>query len=440
MAIVNPIVSTAEIQTITVDATGGTFTVTWNGATTNALAFDVAAATFTTEMDAVADGTGNVVVTGGPGAAGGGTPYTLTWAADQGNVPAPTTDPSSLTGGAGTAAVATGTAGVSGLADPWLSAGAHDAPTESPIPDQGDWQWNMMEVAAWMAGEAWTDTPANVSPAVAAICTAANDTLGDVDRQQLKALLAVAPDGVIDTVDAGKETTREWMAVDWMVRTLLPMVLDYIDDTDVAAASADLVALPALAAGTFDEAATLDALQTAGLAVWAWQDQRELGISGGGSTWNTTSLTTFTDALGDDFVDRVVGIFRRWSGWDPDTGSDNGAMNASLARSAGRQAVWDVMVAAVPAVFFTGHGDDTFRQGGDYVPGSAFILLRDAVWALCSESVSVAVGGAILGTANGFSECRFAAEADATSILENLGLFGDVAASFLDLIDDLCAV
>ena len=129
--ITNPIVATAEVQTVTVDATGGTFTVTWNGATTSALAFDVSAADFTTAMALIADGAGNVTVTGGPGAAGGGAPYTLTWAARMGNVPAPTTDATSLTGGAGTAVVATTAAGVTALADPWLSVGAHTAPSNA---------------------------------------------------------------------------------------------------------------------------------------------------------------------------------------------------------------------------------------------------------------------------------------------------------------------
>lgn len=112
IATVTPGVGTAEVQTITVDAGGGTFTITWNGQTTAALAYNVSAADMETALDNLSNiADGDVEVTGGPGDAGGTTPYTLTWLARLGNVAAPTTNPASLTGGAGTAVVATGTPG-----------------------------------------------------------------------------------------------------------------------------------------------------------------------------------------------------------------------------------------------------------------------------------------------------------------------------------------
>lgn len=104
---------TPEVQHIAVDATGGTFTVTWNGQTTTALAFNISAVNFTAALVALSNiAAGDVVVTGGPGVAGGGTPYILTWNVELGNVAAPTTGVGSLTGGAGTAAVTTTTGGV----------------------------------------------------------------------------------------------------------------------------------------------------------------------------------------------------------------------------------------------------------------------------------------------------------------------------------------
>lgn len=106
---------TNEIQTVTVNATGGTFTITYSGQTTAAIAFNAAASAVTSALEALSNiAPGDVVVTGGPGAAGGGTPYTLTFGgtlANQ-NVAAVTTGAGSLTGGAGTATVATPTPGV----------------------------------------------------------------------------------------------------------------------------------------------------------------------------------------------------------------------------------------------------------------------------------------------------------------------------------------
>jgi hypothetical protein len=96
-----------EVQTITIDATGGTFTITYEGQTTAAIAENATAAAVQAALEALSNiDPGDVVVTG---SAGG--PFTLTWDARLGNVAAPTTDASALTGGAGTAIVATITSG-----------------------------------------------------------------------------------------------------------------------------------------------------------------------------------------------------------------------------------------------------------------------------------------------------------------------------------------
>ncbi len=91
-------------QLITISATGGTFTATYKGQTTSAIAYNAAALAVQTALEALSTiGTGNVTVTG---SAGG--PYTITL----GNalaVPVGTfsTNAASLTGGAGTAVVST---------------------------------------------------------------------------------------------------------------------------------------------------------------------------------------------------------------------------------------------------------------------------------------------------------------------------------------------
>lgn len=110
------VAAVAEIQTITVDATAGTFTITYAGQTTAALAFDVAAADMQTALVALSNiAPGDVVVTGGPGAAGGGTPYTLTWDDSLGNVAQVTCTNVDLTGGGDSVIPETSQAGVAAV-------------------------------------------------------------------------------------------------------------------------------------------------------------------------------------------------------------------------------------------------------------------------------------------------------------------------------------
>lgn len=96
-----------------VDATGGTYTITVNGQTTAAIAHSAAAATVQTALETLSSvAVGDVAVSGGPGA-------TAALVAVFGGALAATavafsTDPALLTGGAGTAAVTTITAGGEG--------------------------------------------------------------------------------------------------------------------------------------------------------------------------------------------------------------------------------------------------------------------------------------------------------------------------------------
>jgi len=325
-----------------------------------------------------------------------------------------------------------------------LKVGAHDEPTTT-VPNQGDWFWCMTEAAAWTADDPWSDAPASVSPVIAAMCNAINDVLDDATRQDLTALIDVAPDGIIDTVDGGKETAREWMCVDWLVRTLLPMWLDYSTDADVLATSTAIKALPALAAGTFDEAATLAALEDAGRAVWAWRatlepDSFEV-TGGGGPNFAAVSLVTWFDLFGGDYVDHWFGLIRGVDGLTS-TGSDNGGQAMTTAIRAIRQAVWDTCLTWVPNEFFTGRSVDyAFRRGGDYVPGSAFMLIRDCVQALVAGQAlsDVALLAYTEPAESGFSDYYTAAIDAATAELVNLGADVDAAAAAVDIIADLAA-
>jgi hypothetical protein len=112
----------SDVQTITVTGTpaGGTFTLTLNSATTSAIAYNAAASAVQTALEALSTvGTGNVVVTGGPGP---GTAWIATFggALSSQNVTLMTASGALLTGGSSpTVSVAHTTPGKTGL----LSAG-----------------------------------------------------------------------------------------------------------------------------------------------------------------------------------------------------------------------------------------------------------------------------------------------------------------------------
>jgi hypothetical protein len=101
---------TAEVQTLTSTATGGTFLLTVFGLTTGTIAFNASAATIQTALDTLL-GTGQVTVAGGPLNT---TPVTLTFGGQlaQWNVPQVTADNTAATGG--TVVPSTTTPGVSG--------------------------------------------------------------------------------------------------------------------------------------------------------------------------------------------------------------------------------------------------------------------------------------------------------------------------------------
>lgn len=106
--------ATNEVQSLAVDATGGTFTMTFGADTTSALAYDISSANLQTALQGLTSiGSGNATVSGGVGGAGGANPYVITFvsALAATNVAQLTTDATSLTGGAQTAIVSTTTPG-----------------------------------------------------------------------------------------------------------------------------------------------------------------------------------------------------------------------------------------------------------------------------------------------------------------------------------------
>lgn len=100
--------SPTEVQTIAIDATGGTFTVTVDGSTTAAVAWNATAVTLQAALEALTNvNVGDVTVTKASNT------FTVSFVGQflGDNVPVMTTNAGSLTGGAGTATVATTTGG-----------------------------------------------------------------------------------------------------------------------------------------------------------------------------------------------------------------------------------------------------------------------------------------------------------------------------------------
>jgi hypothetical protein len=128
--------ASSRVITISVSATGGTFTITVSGQTTPPLPYNVSAATMQTALEALTT-VGQASVDGGPGNAGGNAPYyvaivTPTPIPSPSGSPNLTTNATSLTGGAGTATVSIGSL----LGFGALGWGAYPA---NVWPDAKDW-------------------------------------------------------------------------------------------------------------------------------------------------------------------------------------------------------------------------------------------------------------------------------------------------------------
>lgn len=109
------VVAGNETQEVAIDATGGTFTLSFDGAGPTApIAFDALPAAVTAALEGLANiAPGDVVVTGGPGNAGGTTPYSIEFTGQYvgADVAEMTADGALLTGGALTAVPSTTTPG-----------------------------------------------------------------------------------------------------------------------------------------------------------------------------------------------------------------------------------------------------------------------------------------------------------------------------------------
>ena len=102
----------------------------------------------------------------------------------------------------------------------------------------------IMEAAAWLAGEKHSDHPQCVSPVLAGFGRRLNDALPDDRRQYLKSFLP----RLLNTAGDGRDETRGYMALDWLIRMYTPVWLDLAGLTAEASALRDLPRIANLAA------------------------------------------------------------------------------------------------------------------------------------------------------------------------------------------------
>ncbi len=96
-----------------------------------------------------------------------------------------------------------------------LDKGGHDTPTDGLC---------FMEAVAYVRGVPHTDHPSCVAPVLGAFGRGLNDILPDDLRQELIPLIPLIP----GTADDGRDETRSYLALDWLIRTWLPTWLDLV--------------------------------------------------------------------------------------------------------------------------------------------------------------------------------------------------------------------
>ncbi|MGH3938900.1 MAG: hypothetical protein ACRDTG_09750, partial [Pseudonocardiaceae bacterium] len=114
-----------------------------------------------------------------------------------------------------------------------LATGAHDSPEDGyclmeavtwiqgrvrVATDTNSWRWELGP------GTEWTDQPACVSEVLAEFGRQLNDLLPDEQRQQLVPLIPL----LLGTAGDGKDETRRYLALDWLIRNWLPTWLDLV--------------------------------------------------------------------------------------------------------------------------------------------------------------------------------------------------------------------
>lgn len=161
----------------------------------------------------------------------------------------------------------------------------------------------VMEAVAWIAGEPHSDHPACASQVITAFLIRWNDSLrSDEERDRL--LKPLIPLIVGTRTTRRDETTRAWMAVDWLVREQAPAWLRLADLAEHARELENLAALTGPDQATIARP-TINEARKASAAAWD-----AAGGAAGAVAWDA-ARDAARDAAGD-----VAGAVAGAAAWD----------------------------------------------------------------------------------------------------------------------------
>jgi hypothetical protein len=234
-----------------------------------------------------------------------------------------------------------------------LSAGAHEWDGTDDCPRC------LFEAYNLIKRQQFTDAcPPGVSPVLHAFGMQLNDCLPDETRQALTRYLPNGDDPLAGTALDGKDETRSYMALDWMVRTWLLRFLELSPRLSVHAASVRKLRRidsmeSAEEAGVIVRAAHAAAHAAAGAAAWdaAGAAARDAAWDAAGDAAHAAAHAAAGAAAGDAAGDAArdaawdaAGDAARDAAWDAAGDAAHAAAHAAAgdaARDAARDAAWD---------------------------------------------------------------------------------------------------
>ena len=198
-----------------------------------------------------------------------------------------------------------------------LKSGSHNPPN-------GHFEACVMEAAAYVAGEPWSDHPACACPIITAFMISWNDGLPN-DEERARLLLPLIPKIVGTRGSADLQSRRATMAADWLVRVHTPAWLRLAGLNDEAAALANFPEITNFAK-TPSIIAPLEASRQAAQKKWA-AARDAAGAAAG--------------AAARDAAWAAAGV----AAWDAACAAARDAAGAA-ARDTARAAAWDAARAA----------------------------------------------------------------------------------------------